>query len=127
MKRTMALLGAWVVQTSLACSTRDLLPLPEQQLASVAARARGRALFEQHCVLCHGVHADGHGVRREGLSSRPVDFTSLGWRQSASPRRLFHHLRDGVPGTAMPAWHIFSDSQTWDLVAYLLSVTEAAP
>jgi mono/diheme cytochrome c family protein len=125
MNRMMPLLGALLVQTPSGCSQRDPLVVPEAQLASSESRARGRALFRQYCALCHGERADGNGVRRSGLSSKPIDFTSRGWRQSASPAPLFHHVHDGVPGTAMPAWRIFSDAQIWDLVAYVLSVSGA--
>ena len=44
------------------------LRVPEAQLRSDEARSHGRALYERHCALCHGVHADGQGARREGLS-----------------------------------------------------------
>jgi high-affinity iron transporter len=98
------------------------LAVPAERLASNAARAHGRALFLEHCAICHGVNADGHGIRAEGLSPSPVDFTNPGWRESVGPRRVFSWIREGVPGTAMPSWDILDDRQTWDLVAYLLSV-----
>jgi high-affinity iron transporter len=116
------------------CSDRDRdlppeyrrLEAPEARLRSAEARERGRALFEQHCALCHGTRADGQGVRREGLTSRPRDFTDPSWRGRASPPRIFYALREGVRGTAMPSWRSLSDGETWDLVAFLLSVGEPA-
>lgn len=108
---------------------RDLPPayrgveVPHARLASARARERGRALFLEHCALCHGEGADGRGVRRS-LSSRPADFTDPSWRRRTSPRRIFWVIREGVRGTAMPAWKVLDESETWDLVAYLLSVAE---
>ena len=99
---------------------RDLA-VPTPRLASEPARARGRDLFVRHCALCHGERADGRGVRREGLTSSPRDFTDPSWRRRTSPRRIFFTIREGSRGTPMPAWGILSDEEIWDLTAYVLS------
>ena len=98
--------------------------VPNERLASADARARGRALFLQHCALCHGENADGKGVRREGFSSQPRDFTDPGWRRQASARRVFYAIREGVRGTPMPSWKALDEKDCWDVVAYVLSVGE---
>jgi mono/diheme cytochrome c family protein len=111
-----------------ACSKdRDLpepyrhLRVPAGLLDSAEARESGRKLFLSTCALCHGENADGRGVRREGLSVSPRDFTNPSWRNATSPRHVFFTIREGVPGTPMPGWKSFSDEETWDLVAFLLS------
>lgn len=101
------------------------IEVPAAQLVSEAARERGRRLFLRHCALCHGERADGVGVRRV-LSSRPQDFTDPSWRQRTRPEKVYHVIREGRRGTAMASWKIFDEQQTWDLVAYLLSVAEHA-
>ena len=124
----LGVLGMWLACS--ACSDRDAdlprayrdLSVPEQQLAAPAARERGRQRFLEHCALCHGDQADGRGVRREGLSRPPRDFTSAAWRQSTSPRHVYFAIREGVRGTAMPSWKALDDHDIWDLVAYVLSV-----
>jgi mono/diheme cytochrome c family protein len=127
------LLGALSLSlTFSACSGRDAdLPpdyrrveVPESRLRSAEARARGRALFQAHCVLCHGPRADGRGTRREGLSVAPADFTDPAWRRRTSPRRIYFVIREGVRGTPMPGWKALDESETWDLVAYVMSVGE---
>lgn len=127
MKRRLLL----VLSTSLglwACSRdRDLpqsyrrLEVPSTRLGSAEARENGRRLFLTKCALCHGEKADGRGVRREGLSTPPRDFTNPSWRAATTPRRVFFVIREGVHGTPMPGWSSFSDVETWDLVAFLLS------
>lgn len=97
-------------------------PSPEARLASPEARARGRLLFAEHCVLCHGVRADGRGIRRAGLAARPADFTNPIWRREHEPRQVFQAIRAGVAGTDMPGFHALEDTEVWDLVAYVLSV-----
>jgi mono/diheme cytochrome c family protein len=111
-----------------ACSNdRDLpepyrrLKIPPDLLESAGARERGRWLFLASCILCHGEKADGRGVRREGLSVAPRDFTNPSWRTVTTPRHVFFAIREGVHGTPMPGWKSFSDGETWDLVAFLLS------
>jgi mono/diheme cytochrome c family protein len=100
------------------------LAVPEEVLASKDARARGHALFRQHCALCHGDRADGRGVRREGLTSPPRDFTDPAWRRSTSPRHVFFAIREGRPGTPMPAWKALDAGETWALTAYVLAAGE---
>lgn len=97
------------------------VPVPHERLASPAARARGRALFLADCAPCHGVAADGRGVRRPRLATAPTDLTHLAPPRRRA-RRLFQVLHQGVPGTDMPAWSALSDDQRWDLVAYLQSL-----
>ena len=62
-------------------------------------------------------------MRRQGLSSQPRDFTDPAWRERTSPRHVFYVIREGSPGTAMPAWKALDDGETWDLTAYLLAAS----
>ncbi len=118
----------WLASPGCADGDRDLprvyrrVDVSEAQLASPDARQRGRALFVQHCALCHGERGDGQGVRKEGLTRPPRDFTSPGWRESTSPRRAFFTIREGLHGTPMPAWKSLTELDAWDLTAYVLSV-----
>ncbi|MGB5695928.1 MAG: cytochrome c [Polyangiales bacterium] len=122
-------LGLW------ACSARggqaaldySTLEVPVDRLASDDARARGRALFQQKCALCHGVRADGQGVRRQGLSQPAANFQSKDWRANTSARDVYQVVSEGRRGTSMPAWPTLSDDEKWDLAAYLLSVSEDGP
>ena len=130
-------IGVWIMLSLAlsACSGEDRslppkyrgIPVPLEQLESSEARERGQALFEQHCVLCHGIRADGKGVRHRYLSGAPANFRSKDWRASTTPRRVYFVLREGVQGTSMPAWPTFEPEQTWDLAAYVLGVHEEGP
>ena len=98
------------------------IPVPEDRLSSAAALEHGRALFLQHCALCHGVAGDGRGQRREGFVRPPRDFRSSLWRTATTPRRVFYAVKEGLPGTAMPSWKTLADDELWDLTAYVLSI-----
>ena len=94
--------------------------VPANVLESAGAQARGRALFLEHCALCHGKLGDGHGERTEGLTRAPRDFTNADWRRSTSPRRVFFAIREGIAGTPMPQWKSLSEEDAWDMAAYVL-------
>ena len=101
--------------------------VPWSQVRSADARQRGRQLYLRYCVLCHGEHADGRGVRSLGLDRQPADFTSPQWSGDDAPARAYRAIREGVPGTPMPSWSALSEAESWDLVAYLVSVNKLGP
>jgi len=118
--------------TLLACNgsedraTREI-EAPRDWLAAPDVRARGRVLYREKCALCHGVQADGNGMRREGLSRRPVNFRGRDWRESTDPRHVYSVVSEGKRGTSMPAWPTLSEEERWAVVAYVLSVAEEGP
>lgn len=74
-------------------------------------------LYQQGCALCHGDRGDGRGARVSAFTRPPRDFTDAAWRASTSPARVFRAIRDGAPGTAMPAWRHLGDDHLADLTA----------
>ena len=133
----MKAMGALVMSLALlACSTEEAsrsgidyakVDVPVERLSSDEARERGRLIFKQNCVLCHGERADGNGVRSKGLSGKAANFTSAEWRENVTPRFVFKILSEGERGTSMPAWPTLTEDQKWDVVAYVLSVAERGP
>jgi mono/diheme cytochrome c family protein len=102
-------------------------PVPPPDLESVEARERGRALFLEHCAICHGEHADGRGPRRGSLARPPANFRDPSWLERTDPQRTFGIVRDGVRGTPMAGWKATLDERAlWDLVGYLHGVARGA-
>lgn len=104
-----------------ACSEDDAMIAPRESPETVA---RGRALFAQHCAICHGERADGRGVRREGLSSRPADLTRPEWKRDQELSDVVATIRDGKPRTSMPAWRGLGEPAVADLAVYVWSLSE---
>jgi len=121
-----ALLGLWACDNSGVPPAYRTVAVPELRIGSADAKVRGRALFQDHCALCHGERADGRG-RRRNLSVPAADFTDPTWRARMTPRRAFFVIREGIRGTPMPAWKALTEDETWDLVAYVLSVAGQIP
>ncbi len=119
-----ALAGALglVVLVALAGSLAGCGGSPEDRLDSAEAIGHGQQLFAINCAECHGKQGDGQGPRAAVLTKPPTDFTDPVWRAGAQPQAVFSAIHLGVPGTAMPAWPAFTEQETWDLVAYVLSL-----
>ena len=43
------------------------------------------------------------------------------------PAYIYYIIREGKRGTPMPSWKVLDEDETWDLVAYVLSVADEAP
>jgi mono/diheme cytochrome c family protein len=74
---------------------------------------RGMAIFDQNCAVCHGEAGDGSG------SPGAADFTDRDFMRSKTPAQLFRSIRDGVDGSAMPAWSpVLGEMEMWDVLSY---------
>jgi mono/diheme cytochrome c family protein len=74
---------------------------------------RGKAIFEANCVTCHGAAGDGSGL------SGAANFTDVEFMRQKKPAEFFQAIRDGIEGTAMPAWgETLSEMDIWDVLYY---------
>lgn len=92
------------VDTVTAATTyarHDVAPVLEQ----VSARVReGEKLFQANCAFCHA--ADGTGKNWIGsfLEPHPRNLTDPANMKTMTRDRLRTVIREGLPGTTMPAW-----------------------
>jgi cytochrome c oxidase cbb3-type subunit III len=75
----------------------------------------GMGLFRGRCGDCHGI--DARGVRGP-------DITQV-WASGRTDEGLFKTVKNGVPGTEMPANPRINDNEAWQILAYLRTI--AAP
>jgi Tol biopolymer transport system component/mono/diheme cytochrome c family protein len=95
--------------------------------ADQATRTAGQLLYAANCVVCHGVAGKGDGPSAVGLNPRPVDFSQHMLPGKHTDGQVFLWIKNGLPGTAMPAWSgRLSDEQIWQLVTYLRTFGQGA-
>jgi mono/diheme cytochrome c family protein len=73
--------------------------------------------------VCHGEKGAGDGAVAASLSPPPADFT----RARFTTERLVHVLRNGVPGTAMPAQADLSPTDRDALIGFVQSLGPSTP
>ncbi|MGP0594014.1 c-type cytochrome [Nitrospira sp. T9] len=74
---------------------------PDQSPTHAGNPQKGKALYERHCVTCHGPGGKGDGPIGQALIPPAANLTLLG---KQSDQTILDTLRNGRPGTAMPAW-----------------------
>src|SRR5207249_3576391 len=86
--------------------------------ADPAAVGAGQQLYNQTCQACHG--PAGQGDRGPALNTPTL-------AHGSSDGDLFHTIRAGLPATQMPAFPRLTDTQTWQLVAFIHRLQGAVP
>jgi high-affinity iron transporter len=87
-----------------------------------ASAARGKAIFQQHCVECHGATGAGDGPEGARLERKPANFTDVEFMRGETPLDFFHIVTVGKRRAQMPAWDdVLSPQERWDAVAYAWS------
>lgn len=104
-------------------------PVASGRLSGDAADAnlsKGRGLYREHCVHCHGITGDGKGPTAAFLNPYPRDFTK-GQFKFKSTRigvpstddDLHTVLMNGVNGTAMPSFALLDRGEVEALIDYV--------
>ncbi len=94
--------------------------------ADLPTRAAGKLLYTEHCAACHGASGQGDGLLAAGLTPPPADLTQHMLPGKHTDSQVFLWIKQGYPGTAMPAWGgRLDDQQIWQLVTFLRSFTQS--
>jgi mono/diheme cytochrome c family protein/plastocyanin len=112
----------------------DVIAYIWQQNITSTTLAEGKRLYQINCSACHGETGAGDGQFADEMKTiaelnkdehgiqAPTDYTDAEHLLEAKPAILQGLILRGGMGTGMPMWGtIFTDEQTWDLVAFLYS------
>lgn len=110
---------------------RTTPPAPEKFLelknpleATAKRLKKGEVLYmdkaqPMQCLHCHGARGDGTGEL--GLQANPParNFTCAETMKNISDGQMFWAVKNGVEGTAMPAYSELADWQIWVLIHFV--------
>jgi cytochrome c oxidase cbb3-type subunit 2/cytochrome c oxidase cbb3-type subunit I/II len=96
------------------------LPVTEQNLM------RGKEVFLQRCVGCHGIAGDGKGPGASFMSPAPADFTSADdacCGGDTGPGDFYYRILRGWPGTGMENFgERLSVDDIWRVVMFVKTI-----
>lgn len=103
------------------------LPVPPKPEVTTEFIARGKTVYEQNCLPCHGAKGDGKGDAAAFLLPKPRNFVQANYRLRSTPTGqlptdvdLFRAVSLGMAGTPMPPWRIhLSEDDRWAVVEYI--------
>jgi len=78
---------------------------PPAEIAGDPTLVRGRAIFLDRCLSCHGPQGRGDGPLAKGLTGPPPrNLVEERWRHGDRPEEVLAVLANGVKDAQMPAW-----------------------
>jgi mono/diheme cytochrome c family protein/peroxiredoxin len=96
---------------------------PAPPAAPAERPTHGRLVFQVHCARCHGPEGHGDGPDASALRPPPRDLTGAHWGTPATVESVRRTVRDGIPGTMMPALGAaLSPGELDAVVAHVLAI-----
>ena len=84
---------------------------------SVATES-GKEIYEQMCVLCHGLTGQGNGEAALSMEKKPANFLALKDIQNETDGEIFWKITVGKP--PMSSYdELLTEDQRWKLVNYI--------
>jgi len=107
------------------------LPVAPKPAVTPDLLVRGKEIYAQNCVACHGEKGDGKGLCSAFLIPPPRNFINAKYRIRSTPsgnlptdEDLFRAVSLGVIGTAMPPWtRMLNETDRWAVVEYIKTLS----
>lgn len=95
--------------------------------------ALGELTYLATCAGCHGKLGRGDGAASADLNPKPANLTAGVFKFKSTPEGSFpshedlrRTLRQGVPGSSMPAWDLHAESELSAVIAYLMETADGS-
>ncbi len=81
------------------------------------ALRKGRVIYTNECVICHGANGDGISNVAKNLEQKPKNFTEEDF-QSQTDGAIFYKLSEGR-GRMQPFKTMLSEEEIWSVIEYV--------
>ena len=106
----------------LGASVLGLLVVSSRSGGAAGDPAKGKALYEKNCVVCHGAQGKGDGPSGKVLKPPAADLTSVSSKEK-SEAELRQVIENGKPGTGMGPWKTqLKQAELNDLMEYVMTL-----
>lgn len=83
-----------------------------------AGLQKGKELYIERCLTCHGCAGNGLGSYGGTMAVTPADLKQEPFR-SMPEDQWFWHISEGLPGTLMPTWKTsLTEEERWTVIRY---------
>ena len=91
------------------------------RIAGMSTHERhGEQIYQKNCAFCHAADGSGRNWIGAFLEPHPRDLTNARAMAGMTRERLHAAIRDGVPGSSMPAWKsVLEEQDIQALTAYI--------
>jgi len=93
---------------------------PPRLSGLTTSERRGETLYQQNCAFCHAADGTSRNWIGSFMEPHPRDLTSQSAMSGMTRARLRMVIREGLPGTSMPAWKsVLSENEVEAVIAYV--------
>jgi len=97
-------------------------------ISSTESVNKGRELYKNTCVACHGENGMGDGVSASMLIPKPRNLHSLsGWKNGSKVTQIYKTLQEGISGSAMASYNYIPPEDRFALIHYIRTFGENQP
>jgi cbb3-type cytochrome c oxidase subunit II len=87
-----------------------------------AGLQRGKEIYVDKCLTCHGCAGNGLGSYGGTLIVTPANYKQDPFRNMPDDQ-WFWHVSEGIPGTVMPPWkESMSEADRWSAIRYIQQI-----
>jgi mono/diheme cytochrome c family protein len=89
-------------------------------VSSIESVNKGRVLYKNNCIACHGENGMGDGISASMLNPKPRNLHSLsGWKNGSKVTQIYKTLQEGISGSAMASYNYMPPEDRFALIHYI--------